>query len=80
MYASCQKHQLKVTVCVDAFNALLPERFSRGENVDWSLWTKAKTLKDYVRKVRKNCTRAQNWAKPLGANWLLDIFYRSQHR
>ena len=44
MYASCQKHQLKVTVCVDTFNALLPERFSRGENVDWSLRTKAKTL------------------------------------
>ena len=24
--------------------------------------------------------RAQNWAKKLGANWLLDIFSRSQHR
>ena len=25
-------------------------------------------------------SRAQNWAKKLGANWLLDIFSRSQHR
>ena len=44
-----------MTVCVDTFNALLPERFSRGENLDRSLRTKAKTLYDDMRKVRKNC-------------------------
>ena len=27
-----------------------------------------------------NLIRAQNWAKKLGANWLLDIFSWSQHR
>ena len=54
IYAYCQKHQLKVTVCVDTFNALLPERFSRGENVDRALRTKAKVLYNAVRKVRKD--------------------------
>ena len=57
IYAYCQKHQLKVTVCVDTFNALLPERFSRGENLDRSLRTKAKTLYDDMRKVRKKTAR-----------------------
>ena len=54
IYSYCQKHQLRVAVCVDIFKALLPDEFEKGETVDRSLRTKAKRLYEDVRKIRRD--------------------------
>ena len=54
LYSYCQKHQLRVAVCVDTFKALLPDEFDKGETVDRSLRTRAKVLYDVAVQIRRN--------------------------